>query len=76
MAVKANKNSENVPGKFYIDSECSACGVCSDDAPASIKLNDDESHAYVYKQPTTPEEEEQLRAAMANCPTESIGDDA
>jgi len=75
MANSSKKNPDNVPGKYYIDSDCSACGVCSDDAPASIRLTNDGAYAYVYKQPSTPEEESALKAALDNCPSESIGND-
>ena len=33
MAVKENKVAENVRGKFYVDDQCIACGLCREIAP-------------------------------------------
>lgn len=75
MANKNKKAPENALGKFYIDTECCACGVCSDDAPANIKMSQDGSHAYVYNQPKNEAEKIQILSALDNCPTEAIGAD-
>jgi ferredoxin len=75
MADVNDKWEENVPGKFYVDKSCNACGVCSDSAPDFFKLSDDEEHAFVIKQPTNDDEIEECEDAMDNCPEEAIGDD-
>jgi len=75
MANKGNKVAENVPGKFYVDDQCIACGVCEGSAPENFKMNDDGSHAYVYKQPANDGETAASKDAMSSCPTNSIGDD-
>jgi ferredoxin len=75
MANKASKVAENVPGKFYVDDQCIACGVCEGSAPENFKMNDDGSHAYVYKQPANDGESAASKDAMSSCPTNSIGDD-
>ncbi|MFH1760408.1 MAG: ferredoxin [bacterium] len=75
MANKDAKVKENVAGKYYCDDSCSACAVCSDEAPNNFKMTDDESYAYVYKQPENDEEEAACRDAMESCPEEAIGDD-
>jgi ferredoxin len=41
-----------------------------------LKYNDDQTYVYVYKQPSTPEEEEAAQRALDVCPTGSIGNDA
>ncbi len=75
MADASDKQPENVPGKYYVDANCSACMVCCDTAPDNFKMTDDEDHAYVYKQPENDEEEALCQEAMEGCPEEAIGDD-
>ncbi len=43
-------------------------------APSNFGRNDDGGYSYVYKQPTTPEEEKLCKEAMEGCPVEAIGD--
>jgi ferredoxin len=38
-------------------------------------MNEDSTHAFVHKQPQTPEEEQACEDAKASCPSESIGND-
>lgn len=76
MADSSRKLPENVPGKWYVDDSCTPCHVCLDEAPAMLKYNDDQTYVYVYKQPSTPEEEEAAQRALDVCPTGSIGNDA
>jgi ferredoxin len=75
MADAANKYTENVTGKFYVDDQCIDCDLCRETAPANFKRNDDGGHSYVYKQPETPEEEGLCKEAMEGCPVEAIGND-
>jgi ferredoxin len=37
--------------------------------------SDDGGYSYVFRQPTTPEEEALCKEAMAGCPVEAIGND-
>ena len=73
MADHENKVPENVPGKYYVDMNCSLCSICEDTAPNNFEVGDE--HAAVIKQPENEEEEEQCRQAMEECPEEVIGDD-
>ena len=75
MADKTLKLPQNVPGRYYVDETCTACQVCTDAAPDHFRLDDEEGTAYVFHQPSTPEEEEECGEAMNGCPCESIGDD-
>lgn len=75
MADVANKYSDNVEGKFFVDDQCIDCDLCRETAPANFKRNDDGGHSYVYKQPETPEEEALCQEAMDGCPVEAIGND-
>ena len=75
MADRDDKNSENVGGKFYVDSQCIDCDLCRETAPANFTREEDEGYSYVFKQPGNDEEVEQCREAMEGCPVEAIGDD-
>jgi ferredoxin len=74
MADAANKYPENVAGKFYVDNQCIDCDLCRETAPDNYKRNDDGGYSFVYKQPTTPEEEARCKEAKEGCPVEAIGD--
>src|SRR2546426_12198503 len=67
MADIANKYVESVPGKFYVDNQCIDCDLCRETAPKNFTRNDDGGYSFVFKQPDTPEEEEQCREAMEGC---------
>lgn len=75
MADKADKVDENIPGPYYVDNECIACNLCVDTSPENFKMNDDESNAYVYKQPENDKEKEACEEALTSCPVEAIGND-
>ncbi|MCS7337898.1 MAG: ferredoxin [Verrucomicrobiae bacterium] len=75
MANKANKYPDNAPGKYYVDNQCIDCDLCRETAPENFRRNEEGGYSYVYKQPTTPEEEAKCREAMEACPVEAIGDD-
>jgi ferredoxin len=74
MADAANKYSENVTGKFYVDNQCIDCDLCRETAPDNFKRNDDGGYSFVYKQPESPEEEARCKEAKEGCPVEAIGD--
>ncbi len=75
MADKSAKQDDNVPGKFYVDENCSGCQVCVSTAPDNFKMDDDDDHALVFKQPENADETEACEEAMDSCPDEAIGDD-
>ena len=75
MADNSAKVAENVPGKYYVDTSCTACKVCVDTAPDNFKMTDDDDHAYVSKQPENADEEGLVKESMDGCPSEAIGAD-
>jgi ferredoxin len=75
MADREDKNSENITGKFYVDSQCIDCDLCRETAPNNFARAEDEGYSYVFKQPENDEETAQCREAMEGCPVEAIGDD-
>jgi len=74
MADVANKYSENVAGKYYVDNQCIDCDLCRETAPDNFKRNEDGGYSFVYKQPGSPDEEARCKEAKEGCPVEAIGD--
>lgn len=66
------KQPQNVPGQFYVDTNCIDCDVCRDLAENNFTRHDD-GYSYVYKQPETPQEESLCQEALEVCPVEAIG---
>lgn len=75
MADKANKNSKNIQGKYYVDGACIGCGMCHEIAPDYFKVDEAEGTAYVFQQPSTDDAGASCAEAMSSCPVEAIGDD-
>jgi ferredoxin len=75
MADKNSKYEQNASGKYYVDTQCIACDACCTSAPDNFKMNDDDGHAFLSKQPQSAEEEAQCKEAMEGCPVEAIGND-
>lgn len=73
MADKNAKFKQNAEGAYYVDDSCIACDACCVEAPNFFAMNDDDGHAYVTKQPQTPDEVEEAENALAACPVEAIG---
>ena len=73
MADIANKYPDNFAGKYYVDNQCIDCDLCRETAPANFTRNEDGGYSFVYKQPSSPEEEAQCKEAMEGCPVEAIG---
>jgi ferredoxin len=74
MADVANKYPQNVPGKYYVDSQCVDCDSCRETAPDNFKRDEDGGISYVFKQPESSDEEALCKEAKEGCPTEAIGD--
>ncbi|HTS19658.1 MAG TPA: ferredoxin [Verrucomicrobiae bacterium] len=75
MAAFANRYSDNVLGKFYVDDQCIDCDLCRETAPDNFTRNENGGYSFVYKQPTSPDEEALCKEAMEGCPVEAIGSD-
>ncbi len=73
MAELSKKWAENVPGKYFVDEQCIDCDACRTEAPKNFTRNDDQGYSFVYKQPSSQEEEHQCKAALEACPVEAIG---
>lgn len=75
MANFHKRYPENVPGKYYVDINCTDCDTCRTIAPQNFRRNDQGGYSYVYKQPSTPEEIAQCEEATRSAPCEQIGND-
>jgi ferredoxin len=75
MADKSNKTNGNAQGKYYVDANCIACGVCADEAPDNFTMDDSNSYAFVKKQPENESEKISCEGAVNACPVNAIGND-
>lgn len=75
MAEKSQSWKDNKPGKVFVDQSCIACDACVLTAPKNFAMHEEDGHAYVSQQPSTPEEEALCKEAMEGCPVEAIGND-
>lgn len=75
MADKTTKWKDNIQGKIFVDQSCIACDACVLTAPKNFSMHEADGHAYVSKQPSTPEEEAACKEALEGCPVEAIGND-
>ena len=75
MANPSSRLPENVPGAFYVTSDCIDCDLCRQEAPAIYQRNADISYSVVIHQPKTEAEFQQARAGLEGCPVEAIGMD-
>lgn len=75
MATLTDRNPDNVPGAYYVDSSCIDCDQCRVIAPELFARNPDSGFTYVQKQPVTDEEIALAEEARTTCATESIGND-
>ena len=75
MAEKSRRHTLNVQGRYYVDENCIACDACVAEAPMIFKMNDEEGHAYVARQPKNDQEREAAENALYTCPTGAIGND-
>lgn len=76
MATSIERLRENIPGRYYVTSECIDCDLCREAAPGIYRRNDLIGYSVVHHQPATPEEEVRAIEGMEGCPVEAIGCDA
>ncbi len=74
MADLGQKWKQNAAGKMFVDQSCIACDACVMAAPDNFKMDENDGHAFVAKQPETEAEVQACKDAMDGCPVEAIGD--
>ena len=75
MANPADRLSQNIAGKFYVDSTCIDCDLCRGVAPGIFIRDEEVGMSIVQLQPLTPEEIALAEEARDTCPVEAIGND-
>lgn len=75
MAIPSDRLPQNVPGRFYVDSQCIDCDLCRETAPSIFGRDDESGFSFVQRQPLTPEEIALAEEAIQGCPVEAIGND-
>jgi ferredoxin len=75
MAIFTDRYPLNVPGKFYIDAQCTDCDMCRECAPNNITRDDRMGHSYVFKQPENDAEVAAIMEGVEGCPTDAVGND-
>jgi ferredoxin len=75
MADKNSKQPLNASGAWYVDTTCSLCRTCLEEAPHLLTVNKDETAVYFARQPQGDSESERAQHAMEVCPTLAIGND-
>jgi glyoxylase-like metal-dependent hydrolase (beta-lactamase superfamily II)/ferredoxin len=68
--MKPPRNTDSVPGEWYIDTACINCGASRHVAPRLIAERNDKS--VFVRQPVTPEEQLAAWRAVFVCPTASV----
>src|SRR5262245_14808241 len=71
MANVKKRVPEDAPGDFFVDTTCIDCDTCRQLAPETFAEGPD--HAFVHRQPSTPEDRRRALHALVCCPTGSIG---
>ena len=71
MANPAKRVSDNIPGDYFVDSTCIDCDTCRQIAPHTFA--EGYGHAYVHRQPESPQDRRTALHALVSCPTGSIG---
>ena len=68
------KISQNVQGRFYVNSNCINCSLCPEIAPDNFMTNNDHGFEYVCKQPENKIEKALVAEAINLCPSNAIKD--
>ena len=74
MSYNPKANPQNVQGKYYVTEDCLACESCQQVAPTNFRYGEN-GLSYVFKQPSSAEEEEGCRQAVEMCPMEAVRND-
>jgi ferredoxin len=75
MANPNDRFSENVPGPWYVDTNCISCGLCDDALPTVFRRSIEGDQNYVHRQPESAQECEIAEEARDSCPVDAIGND-
>ena len=74
MANQDQKHENNVPGRFFVDKECTVCTTCFEMAPNNFSMSEAGDHYFVSKQPESEAELKSCLNAVEQCPMGAVGD--
>ncbi len=74
MAERSHRFTQNVHGRYYVDTTCVHCELCHGTAPDHFTKTSD-GEGFVFQQPRTASEEKLCHEALRECPVNAIGDD-
>ncbi|KAL7556506.1 hypothetical protein ACA910_000969 [Epithemia clementina (nom. ined.)] len=72
LKAKPKRLNENVAGVVYVNDRCINCAACSNFAPSTFSMAESIGYHVVHKQPSTQEEIQKARSALAACPVAAI----
>lgn len=75
MATPTDRYTDNIPGTYYVDTDCIACDTCFGLAPRHFRLTPSHDHAIVYQQPISAQDKTACELALEACPVGAIGND-
>jgi ferredoxin len=75
MADFTNRFPRNVPGKYYVDVDCTDCDLCRDITKGMITRDSVHGYSFVQRQPDNAEESALFEEAVTGCPTSAVGSD-
>ena len=70
----ATKIQDNIEGRFYVDTNCINCSICSEIVPQIFEINHDEGYEYVHTQPSTQVDFALVAEVIDICPANAIQD--
>jgi ferredoxin len=74
LADPSERYPDNVPGGYYVDTNCIDCDICRGSARENFRRNEEGGYSFVYKQPQTKVEREECERVREECPVAAIGD--
>ena len=72
MADPTDRVPENVPGTYYVDTNCIDCDVCRDTSPENFTRADAGGYSFVFKQPLTDAERALCEEALLAWPEKAV----
>jgi ferredoxin len=72
MEEKSDKLPHNVPGDYFVSTDCDGCAYCGMVAPENFEFDKSSNTYFIAKQPGSHDELEMVREAMEDCPVDAI----
>jgi ferredoxin len=73
--LMAQRLRANTFGRYYVTSDCDACGECVTVAPLNFSFTSDGDYCVVFAQPVDEHEHDLMEQLMLACPRHAVHDD-